>query len=213
MAQGATFSSLWDFPVIEEVDPDVIPRRAVPFSKIDQAEQGDCCVFFEKDPMFADYLVYRELREQAQKKISLFAPADCSVYTDMPFALQPASIYMSRLTAHDLQQQGKLHAPLCRWGDERTYRPYISDVPIAFIGLPKHNAVWVGTYGLSLRRADRVHLHNGLVEMLKWLEPRRVFVYGPTPKSVFGDLWGRTDFVVYPNWMKLKHGGENYGQR
>ncbi len=156
--------------------------------------------------MFADYLVYREVRELAQEKIELFASADCSLYVDMPLCLQITNIYMNRLTAHDLQRRGVLHAPLCRWGDWRTYKPLITDVPLAFVGLPRRSALWIGTYGVSKKKADRIRFREGLEAMLEWLDPVRVFVYGSMPKDVFGSLGNPDLFVRYPDWNSLMHG-------
>ena len=205
MAIGATLLSALDIPVIKPVDPDNIPNRAVPFSRLGHAKAGDVGVFHEKDPMFADYLVYREVRDEAWSKAGQFASADCSLYTDMPFCLQIANTYMNRITAHDLQRAGRLHAPLCRWGDWRSFEPYITSVPLAFIGLPKNNALWIGSYGVSKKREDKQNFKEGLAAMLEWLHPVRVFVYGPMPKDVFGDFEGATDFVRYTNWTSLRH--------
>ena len=211
MAACSRLVTALDIPEIDPVDPGIIPARAVPFSKLGYAAPGDVGVFHEKDPMFADYLVYREVREDAWSKCSLFASADCSLYTDMPFCLQIANTYMNRLTAHDLQRAGRLHAPLCRWGDWRSYEPYITDTPLAFIGLPKGNALWLGTYGVSKKREDKQNLRKGLGAMLYWLRPVRVFVYGPMPKDVFGEYEGSTDFVCYPNWTALRHEEASHG--
>lgn len=206
MASGAQFVSTMQIPRINPVNLEIAPKRAIPFSKLNHAEEGDVCVFHENDSMFADYLIYDEMREIAHKKVSLFASADCSLYTDMPLCLQVANIYMNRLTAYDLQNQGKLHAPLCRWGDERTYKPYITDIPLAFIGLPKNNAVWIGTYGVSKHQEDKKHLRSGLEAMIEWLSPVRIFVYGSLPGDIFGDLSHSNLFTVYPNWTSLMHG-------
>ena len=211
MAVCAKLVTALDIPEINPVDPGIIPARAVPFSKLDYARPGDVGVFHEKDPMFADYLVYHEMRDEAWSKVDLLASTDCSLYTDMPFCLQIANTYMNRLTAHDLQRAGRLHAPLCRWGDWRSYEPYITDTPLAFIGLPKNNALWVGTYGVSKKREDKQNLRKGLEAMLHWLHPVRVFVYGPMPKDVFGEYEGSTDFVCYPNWTALRHKEASHG--
>ena len=213
MAFGAHLVSVLQIPEIEPVDANIIPTGAVPFSKLDRARPADVCVFHENDPMFADYLVYREARDAAWDKVELFASADCSLYTDMPFGLQIANTYLNRLTAHDLQRSGHLHAPLCRWGDERSYEPFITDVPLAFIGLPKHNAVWVGAYGVSKSKENAAHFRRGLIAMLEWLEPQRVFVYGAMKKSVFRDLTGLTDFVQYPDWTTRMHREADDGER
>ncbi|MDO4502741.1 MAG: DUF4417 domain-containing protein [Coriobacteriia bacterium] len=205
MAIEARLLSLLELPEIQPVNPGIIPNRAIPFSKLDHAKPGDVGVFHEKDPMFADYLVYREVREEAWSKVSLLASTDCSLYTDMPFCLQIANTYMNRLTAHDLQRAERLHAPLCRWGDWRSYEPYITRTPLAFIGLPKNSALWVGSYGVSKKREDKRNFKKGLEAMLDWLRPVRVFVYGPMPRDVFGDYEGTTDFVCYPNWTKMRH--------
>lgn len=206
LAKDADFESLLE---IIRMDP---PKRlsdvsgAVPFSKLDKAEPGDCTVFFENDPLFADVLLgIDEFLDELLERPC--AAPDCSLYWDMPFVLQCANVYMSRLVGHGLQKLGHDEVyPTLRWADERTYKPFITDIPIAFLGLPKESVYWIGTYGVCKTREERYHLKAGLEAALEYLKPLRLYVYGAMPNEVFGDYLGYTEFVKFPDWTSRQHG-------
>ncbi len=68
--------------------------------------------------------------------------------------------------------------------------------------------VSIGTYG-QIRSAESKRLfREGLMELLKELEPEVVLVYGSMLQKIFGDLLNKTKFVQFPDWttrMKNEH--------
>lgn len=213
MARDATFESLLEIPTIKPVKNIIIPKRAIPFSEFNNTEEGDSVVFFENDPLFADVLLAVDDFISEFLLATAVSTPDCSLYRDMPFVLQCANTYMNRLVGHYIQSLGHEHLyPTVRWGDERTYEPYITDTPLSFIGLPKHSAYWIGSYGVSKRRDDKNHLKLGLESMIEFLEPEYVFVYGSMPDEVFKDCLTKTQFIQYPDWLSSKHGKGPYGK-
>lgn len=114
---------------------------------------------------------------------------------------------MNRAIGYRLQQQGLYVIPNVRWGDERSYTTDVLPEKFAFLGLPKHSIVAIGTYGCSKRRLERHHLRAGLIAMLDELAPEIVLVYGAMPDAIFGDLTARTRFINYPDWIKLRKSG------
>ncbi|MEE3393617.1 MAG: DUF4417 domain-containing protein [Lachnospiraceae bacterium] len=126
---------------------------------------------------------------------------DCSLYIDAPLCVQIADIYLNRAVGHYLQKQGLYVIPNIRWGDERTYTDQLLGEKVAFQGVDKHSIVAVGTYGQIKSADSKRYFREGLLAMLDELEPKVVLVYGPMPNKLFGDLFDRTHFVQYPDWI------------
>ena len=57
LIETAMFESLLEIPVLEAPKDIIIPRRAIPFSRIDQlSDPLDMLVFYEQDPIFRDFV-------------------------------------------------------------------------------------------------------------------------------------------------------------
>lgn len=111
---------------------------------------------------------------------------------------------MNRAVAYNLQQNGIYVIPNVRWGDERTFTTEILPEKVAFLGIPKHSIVSIGTYGCVKSREEQKMFRAGLIAMLNELEPEIVLVYGSMPDFIFSDLLDRTQFVRFPDWISCK---------
>lgn len=129
----------------------------------------------------------------------------------MPLCLQFANAYLNRGIGRFFQSQGLYVIPNVRWGDERSYTTIEMKEKFAFLGVPKHSIVSVGTYGCVKSGEDQRYFREGLIAMLDELEPKVVLVYGAMPKQVFAGLESRTRFVNYPDWISRKKGGDRNG--
>ena len=87
-----------------------------------------------------------------------------------------------------------------RWGDERTYTDVLFGEKVAFQGVDKHSIVSIGTYGQIQTAESKRYFREGLIEMLKELEPEVVLVYGSMNDIVFRDLKHLTNFIPFPDW-------------
>jgi hypothetical protein len=116
---------------------------------------------------------------------------------------------MNRAIGHYLQQNGIYVIPNVRWGDERTYTVDVLPEKVAFLGLPKHSIVSVGTYGCIRSKEAKYHFRQGLISMLDEIDPEIVLVYGSMPVSVFQGLHERTHFINYPDWITYKKRGDH----
>lgn len=164
-------------------------------------------MFYEHDLKFRDLLTGVDYYLEELKKFSAIVSPDCSLYRDMPLVLQMVNVYLSRQVGHYLQEHGCYVIPNVRWGDERSYTRIISDEPpFAFLGIPKHSIVSIGTYGCCKSKIDKTHFKEGLRSMLEELVPEVVLVYGAMPPSVFDEFKSLTRFVHYPDWTSAKHG-------
>lgn len=213
MAKGARFTDGLEFPVLEDPGDVLNPLGVIPFSKLTRSKDGsECVIFFEKDPMFADAIVAVDDFVKDLRRFPCLATPDCSLYRDSPLVVQLSNLYLSRLFGHYCQKLGMTVIPTCRWGDERTYTDELFKVPPAFDGLPKGSVYWVGTYGVSKHAEDKRHLKAGLESMIKWLEPKKILLYGSKPHDVFDNLDSKCEFILYRDWTTQVKGGHS-GQR
>ncbi|WP_073304133.1 DUF4417 domain-containing protein [Fibrobacter intestinalis] len=79
-----------------------------------------------------------------------------------------------------------------RWGDERTFTTVELPEAVAFVGIPHHSIVSIGTYGCCQTQDEKRLMHLGVV-------------YGAMPKNVFCDLPNEPRFLRFDNWDKERH--------
>ena len=208
LVSTATFAGLLEIPVLEKPENFIIPEILVPFSKRNRAIPSKSFVcFYENDILFRDVLTATTDYIEEFKKFAGVISPDCSLYWDMPLCLQIANLYMNRAVAYNLQQNGIYVIPNVRWGDERTFTTEILPEKAAFLGIPKHSIVSVGTYGCVKGRKEQEMFRAGLIAMIDELEPEIVLVYGSMPDYIFSDLLDRTRFIQFPDWISYKKGG------
>ena len=131
----------------------------------------------------------------------------------MPLLAQMCNVYRNRALGCFFQKHGIYVIPNVRWGDERSYTTAVLPERFAFLGVPKHSIVSIGTYGCIQGEENARHFRDGLVAMIDYLEPKVVLVYGAKPDRIFAPVADRTRFVQYPDWTSLKKGGYQDGNR
>lgn len=210
LIETAMFESLLEIPVLEAPKDIIIPRRAIPFSRIDQlSDPLDMLVFYEQDPIFRDFVSVPQKYDKLLSKVKIMSTPDCSLYRDMPLWEQLANIGVARSIGYYEQQQGKYIIPNIRWGDERTYTTMHFDIPPTFAGAPKKSIVSIGTYGCCQKKEDKYHLEAFLEAMLDYLMPLDVIVYGSFNKKYLQQYGKYTNFHVIPDWISFKRGDQN----
>lgn len=209
LVAGAKFDGIFEIPFVEPPSKIVIPTGMVPYSKIAHTPIGmEMCVFFEKDPEFADALIDPDACLHKIAGFHAVTQVDCSLYRDTPLAAQITNIYRSRAIAGYWQRKGMNVWPLVRWGDERTYTDSYLPEPVAFAGIRHGSPVVVGCYGLRRDREDRRHFCAGFKALIEHVEPRIVLVYGKGCRDLFGHLRTRTEIHEFEDWTRRVRGGE-----
>ena len=209
LVAGAVFDGELEIPVIHAPAEIVIPSGITPFSKREKAIGTDEAVgFFEKDPVFSRVLINPSSYVEDFRRFRFLLPVDCSLYRDAPLAVQVANLYRSRALGSYYQRNGCNVYPLVRWGNELTYTTRYFPERIAFLGIPNHSVVCLGTYGCISNRKDKHEYKAGLDAMMDALNPKVVLVYGAMPDSVFGDYLRYAKFVSFPDWTSRMHGGD-----
>lgn len=208
LVEGATFDGILELPMISAPTRIEIPGGFTPFTKREKAVgTNDAICFFEKDPKFAEILINPAAYIEDLRRFQFLLPTDCSLYIDAPLAVQVINLYRSRAIASYFQRNGCNVYPMARWGNEYTYTTRYFPERIAFLGLPKHSIICIGTYGCINSQVEKYHFRHGLEAMLETLVPEVVLIYGAMPKNIFGDYLHSTNFIQYPDWITRKHGG------
>ena len=205
LVETAFFDGKFEIPHIDAPKNIIIPKGMVPFS-IRERSDGfeDFVCFYENDINFREILTHTEDYVEDLKRFPGIVSPDCSLYIDAPLCVQIADIYLNRAVGYYLSQQGIYVIPNIRWGDERTYTDELFGEKVAFLGVDKHSIVSVGTYGQIQSSESKRYFREGLIEMLKELEPEVVLVYGSMNDIVFEGLTEKTMFVQYPDWITRK---------
>lgn len=200
---GAEFDGIFEMPIIKRPKKFIIPDKLVPFSKLDKADPKSFTVCeYENDTEFKDLLVNPDEYISVLKKYQGFITPDCSVYRDMPLALQITNIYRSRAIGYCFQKHGVYVIPCVRWGDERTYTTKYLPESVAFWGVEKHSIVSVGSYGQLKDRVNRYYFEAGMDAMMETLEPEIVLVYSQMPDAI-EEKYPDTKFIEYPDWTSI----------
>ncbi len=205
LVKTAFFDGYLEIPIIEKPEKIIIPTAIIPFTKMSRStDKIEAVHFYEHDIRFADILTSTSEFLPILKEFSAVISPDCSLYRDMPLCLQIANTYMNRAVGHYLQKQGIYVIPNVRWGDERSYTTCELPEKFAFLGVPKHSIVSIGTYGCIKSKENKQYFIEGLEAMLDELEPEVVLVYGGMPDCIFKNFREKTKFVNYPDWTSTK---------
>lgn len=203
LVKGAEFDGIFEIPIIKKPKKLIIPDKLVPFSKMDKVNKKTFAVCeYENDMEFSDLLAHPNEYVEILKQYKGFISPDCSVYRDMPLALQITKIYRNRAIGYFFQKQGVYVIPCVRWGDDRTYTTKFLPEKIAFLGVEKHSIVSVGSYGQLKNRVNRYYFEAGMDAMMEELEPEIVLVYSKMPGEI-QEKYPKTQFVEYEDWISI----------
>ncbi len=212
LVRNAYFSGIFEIPTLNK-PKHVLPRQMIPFSKRKQCrdKNDSFIVCYEHEFQFAELIKTPQSYVNELLEFAGCVSPDCSLYFDSPLSVQLCNIYRNRAVAYYLQEQGVNVIPNVRWGDERTFTDKVLPEKIAFIGIPQHSIVSVGSYGCLQEKEYRLTFQAGLESMVEELLPEIVLVYGSMPNNVFGTVKNKTNFIQYHDWLSLVKGGNYHG--
>lgn len=199
LTETANFVGEIKMPEIVQMKNEEIPKCLIPFSKIKNAKNKRGYIhFYEHDKIFQNFIAdvknYIPLLSQYDGVIT----PDCTLAIGQISYLQMTNTYFNRAVGVFLQKHGISVIPTVRWSDESSFS-------FCFNGLPKNAIVAISTHGCIKSNIQKKLFRNGVIEMIKQLQPRDVIVYGYMPKSVFHDLEHQTKFHRYPNHFESTH--------
>ncbi len=207
---GAQFDGELEIPIVQGTWNLTPPHFLCPFSRRGATSMADEYIcFYEHDFKFRKLIenASRYLTEISRKFRGIVSP-DCSLYRDMPLVLQIMNTYLNRAVGHYFQSHGMKVIPNVRWGDRRSYYGTNHIEPFAFLGVERGSVVSIGTYGCISGEDNRLFFREGLLAMLKALEPLKVLVYGNLPDDILTpEAKRRTEFIRYTDWTTLMRKG------
>ena len=153
--------------------------------------------FYEDDYGFDSCFGIWFRSKQAYKILKHFAgiiTPDFSTYQDFPMPLKLWNTYRMRAF-------GYWYGTICghavinnvRWGTPETYC-------YCFDGIPENSIIAIGTVGGNPRKLeDRERFEDGLKELVRWLRPHTIIVYGSANYKCFKELEKRgIRIIAYP---------------
>jgi len=130
--------------------------------------------------------------EKLKKYNAVFSP-DFSTYRNHPFALQLYNTLRNRFVGYYWQNNGINVIPTVGWGDEESFA-------FCFDGVQRGSAVAISTRGVASNLAAMELFEKGYSEMLRRVNPRKVYVYGARER-----IENRMKFDDRVHWLPYEH--------
>ena len=195
MCEGATFSQN-DIPfcptTADCIPNSIIPwdvakrsyKRAIERKDHDFREDAFVCFYLDDYKFDGPRGIWHDCA-QALKILRHFSGVitpDFSTYQDFPEPIKAYNTYRMRAFGYWLGKNGIAVVNNVRWGTSESWR-YCWD------GIPKESVVCIGTTGGSPRKLiDRKRFEDGLVELVRILQPHTILVYGSANYPCFREL-------------------------
>ena len=165
---------------IPDLKPDeFLIKELIPY-RVDKNRNGTAH-FFLDDYRFERCWKNADSQLAVLKQYDGVLSPDFSMYTNYPEAFQIWQVYRNRWCARYWQENGIKVIPTVSWSDELSYK-------YAFLGIPKHSVVAIGTVGILNDKNATTLFMQGFEEMLKQLEPKEILIYGNTSKEIESSL-------------------------
>ena len=188
MVQGPPIASLgkasnkWGIPTIKDQKVKFDSKKIIPFNYCMSKPLYKRFVhFFTPDKEFervwntpARYI------EILRPFVGVFSP-DFSIYKDDPLVVQIYNVFRNRMMGAYWQENGLNVIPTVGWSTEESY-------DFCFEGVEKGSCVGTSTRGAIHRSESKKIFLAGYKEMLKRLEPEKVFIYGRRIKELEGPV-------------------------
>lgn len=180
-------TDFWQMPIIE--NNGYIPKKLIGFNYAKTNKEKDVGIHFYLD----DYQFERVWNEP-QKYAEILNEYECilspdfSLYIDMPMPMKIWNVYRSRQIGAFYQQYGINVIPTISWAEQATF-------DFCFEGIPQGSIVSVSTIGVKEKTEAFEIWKNGMIEMIKRIQPSTILVYGGALDFDYGDI----NVIYYDN--------------
>ncbi len=208
LTEGAELEGKDGIPKLIKQSYVEMPKKMILFSKArNSADKRGFVHFYQHDKYFFSFL------NNPKRYLNLLSQFDGVITPDPTMmigrsrARLVASTYMNRAIGFYFQKNGIPVIPNIRWGDENTYE-------FAFLGVPKNSIIAISTVG-AIQKDSKTNNYlrncfkNGLKEMLEYLSPSKVIVYGAMPNEIFGEFLNKYEFIRFPSEIELAYNKED----
>lgn len=171
----------YDFPIIRKQDIDVNKIKFLSYTDVkkDDTENIDKTIhFFTYDWKFEKVFENAEEELEKLKQYYCLLSPDFGIFTNMPLALQIASIFKNRWCGAYWQSKGLKVIPTVSWGDERSFH-------FCFDGIEEGSVVAVSTYYCENCEEEFMLGYN---EMMKRIKPSLVICYDEPFEAMTGNI-------------------------
>ena len=160
----------YEFPIIRKQDIDVNKIKLLSYvdTKADDKENKDKTIhFFTHDWKFEKVYENADKELEKLKQYYCLLSPDFSMFTNMPIALQIASVFKNRWCGAYWQSKGLNVIPVVSWSDEKSF-------DFCFDGIEEGSIVFVCTYYCE---NDEMSFMAGYREMIERIKPSLVLCY------------------------------------
>lgn len=160
----------YEFPIIRKQNIDVSKIKLLSYvdTKADDKENKDKTIhFFTHDWKFEKVYENADKELEKLKQYYCLLSPDFSMFTNMPIALQIASVFKNRWCGAYWQSKGLNVIPVVSWSDEKSF-------DFCFDGIEEGSIVFVCTYYCE---NDEMSFMAGYREMIKRIKPSLVLCY------------------------------------
>lgn len=205
LVDGAEFEGFEGIPKLLELNNAEVPLRLVPFDKARSEKNKRGYVhFYIHDKRYGEILTNNKKYDDLLSRYDGIITPDPTIVIGKSHCLHATSTYMNRAVGYYERKRGIPVISNIRWGDRSTW-------DFCFLGVPKCSIVAISTHGAIAKdkKTDdllRKCFKEGLLEMLKRLEPTDVIVYGRMPTDIFTpEIIAMSRFHHFPSETEMVH--------
>lgn len=177
----------YQMPVIAPCD--YVPTDLIGFNYAKTSKNKDAGIHF-----YIDNYQFERIWNEPHEYVDLLSEYSCvltpdfSLYTEMPIAMMIWNTYRSRLIGQLMQTNDIRVIPTVSWCQKETFE-------FCFDGLPRRSTLSVSTIGVKRQDENFKLWKDGMDEMIKRLEPKRLLVYGGEVEYDYGNI----EVIYYKN--------------
>ena len=174
------FYGKYDFPMIKKQKIEEFEILGFNYAKTGK-EKNKFLHFFLDDYQFER--VWNCLNKNAEiisRYAGAFSP-DFSLYSDFPLSLQIYNTYRNRFCGAYWQDLGINVIPTVSWSDKRSF-------DFCFEGIEHKSSVAISNVGAFNNLKTKKMFLDGYEEMIKIIEPEKIFIYGREIEELKGNV-------------------------
>ncbi len=180
LIEGARHTKTDEYPIVEEwMVANEPPNEIIQWDRrYDVKTPSKTAIsFYCCDPGFQPILANPKVYIDKMKKYQCVIGMDASPFDNMPIVVQKSQIFLNIAITYYFGKNDIKIIPNIRLGDDRTLS--------SLEAYPKHTLIALGTNGFVKNKTNRKIFASQVKQLVDYLEPSGICVYGPTPDDMF----------------------------
>ncbi len=183
LVEDATFTPYEEYPILKsKFISTEIPKKIIPFDKSKEIKISDrkdyYVCFYCADETFNKTYTYPKKYLKYLGTFGGIITQDWSIHEDLPIIKQKENMNKNLEVAYYYGNNGLKIIPNIRVGTDKIKEEY-------YKAIPKHSTIAIGTYGFIKSVKEQKNFDAFIEDVIHYLEPRDIIVYGAMPKRVF----------------------------